>query len=78
MQSTLTSKGQLTLPKAIREQLRLHPGDKLEFFLRDDGRLEMVLKGSDITALKGMIPPPRKNVSQEEITQAIAEGASAG
>lgn len=75
MQSTLTSKGQLTLPKAIRDQLRLHPGDKLEFFVREDGRLEVIAKGTDIKRLKGMIPPPRKNVSLETIDQAIADGA---
>ncbi|HGG60813.1 MAG TPA: AbrB/MazE/SpoVT family DNA-binding domain-containing protein, partial [Gammaproteobacteria bacterium] len=28
--TTLTSKGQLTLPKAIRDQTKLHAGDKLE------------------------------------------------
>lgn len=42
MVATLTSKGQLTLPKAFRSQLRLHAGDRLEFFVRDDGHVEMV------------------------------------
>ncbi len=74
MQATLTSKGQLTVPKAVRDRLRLHPGDKLEFFIRDDGRLEVVAKGADIRRLKAMIPPPRKNISLEQIDQAITDG----
>ena len=31
MKATITSKGQITIPKAIRERLNLHPGDVLEF-----------------------------------------------
>lgn len=33
MVATLTSKGQITLPKQIREQLDLHSGDRLDFVL---------------------------------------------
>jgi AbrB family looped-hinge helix DNA binding protein len=31
MQATITSKGQITIPRAIRERLNLKTGDKLEF-----------------------------------------------
>lgn len=37
--TTLTSKGQLTLPKALRERLRLEAGDRIDFTLDDCGRL---------------------------------------
>jgi len=33
MYATITSKGQITLPKALREQLHLSPGDRVEFML---------------------------------------------
>ncbi len=33
--ATLTSKGQVTIPKAIRESLRLHTGDKVEFVITE-------------------------------------------
>lgn len=33
----MTSKGQVTIPKAIREQLRLRPGDKLDLVLDEAG-----------------------------------------
>ena len=39
-EATLTSKGQLTAPKAIREHLHLKPGDKVVFVIRD-GRVEL-------------------------------------
>ncbi|MCA9457205.1 MAG: AbrB/MazE/SpoVT family DNA-binding domain-containing protein, partial [Nitrospira sp.] len=37
--ATLTSKGQITLPKKIREQLKLQPGDRVEFLVGTDGRI---------------------------------------
>jgi AbrB family looped-hinge helix DNA binding protein len=37
MESALTSKGQATIPKAIREHLRLKPGDRVKFFVHPDG-----------------------------------------
>lgn len=40
--ATLTSKGQVTIPKGIRDRLRLHCGDKLE--VRVTGQGEVVLK----------------------------------
>ena len=75
MEATLTSKGQLTVPKPVRDRLRLHPGDRLEFFLRDDGHVEMVPKKSSLRELKGMVPPPVTGVSVDDMEQAIAEGA---
>ncbi|HIJ57734.1 MAG TPA: AbrB/MazE/SpoVT family DNA-binding domain-containing protein [Deltaproteobacteria bacterium] len=33
--ATLTSKGQVTIPKVIRESLRLHAGDKIEFVITE-------------------------------------------
>ena len=38
-QSTLTTKGQVTIPKAIRERLGLSEGDTLEFSVDDEGRI---------------------------------------
>lgn len=38
-ESTLTSKGQITVPKPIRDQLGLHEGEKVLFVVRDHGAL---------------------------------------
>jgi len=75
MEATLTSKGQLTIPKPIRDQLRLHAGDRLEFFVQEGGHVEMIPKKSSMTELKGMAAPPVAGVTLEDMEQAIAKGA---
>ena len=37
MHATITSKGQLTIPKAVRDRLGLHAGDRVEFIDEADG-----------------------------------------
>ncbi len=37
--ATLTSKGQITIPRAVRDQLHLHAGDKIDFTVIDDGEV---------------------------------------
>ena len=76
MRTTLTSKGQLTVPKSIRERLEIKAGDKLEFFIHDNGMVELVPITSSITKLKGMVPKPEKPVSLADMEKAICEGAS--
>ena len=71
MRVTLTEQGQLTLPKSIREQLHLHPGDEVAFLLDDTGKVELVPVTSSITELKGLLPLPEKVVSLEEMEAAI-------
>jgi AbrB family looped-hinge helix DNA binding protein len=44
--ATVTSKGQITVPKAIRDLLRLHAGDRVDFVVQDDGNRTPVIKGS--------------------------------
>jgi len=75
MQATLTSKGQMTFPKAIRDKLGLEAGDKLEFTLTDDGKILIIPKKSSVKALKGMLPKPEKPISLEEMEQAIIQGS---
>ena len=56
MVATISSKGQLTIPLAIRNSLRLRTGDKVDFLLLDTGRLELVPHRASVTALRGMAP----------------------
>ena len=76
MQATLSSKGQMTFPKAIRDQLGLKAGDKLELTLTENGQLLIIPKKSSVTKLKGMLPKPKKSISLEEMDHAIAQGAA--
>lgn len=54
---TLTSKGQLTLPKAIRDQMSLDAGSKLDFTLREDGTLTARPMRS-VSSLFGIVKRP--------------------
>jgi AbrB family looped-hinge helix DNA binding protein len=74
MQATLSSKGQATIPKAVRERLQIKPGDRFKFFFHPDG--VMILPRVSTTRLKGMIPRPDQPVPLEEMDRAIAEGAT--
>ena len=42
MRATITSKRQVTVPKPVRDQLKLSPGDKLEFLVDDDGTVRVI------------------------------------
>ena len=44
VESAITSKGQATIPKAIREHLRLKPGDRVKFFVHPDGSVATLPK----------------------------------
>jgi len=76
MLATMTSKGQVTFPKAIREQLNLEAGDKIEFTITDDGQLLIIPKTASVKKLKGMLPKPEKPISLEEMDKAISQGAN--
>lgn len=71
MVSTITSKGQLTLPKKIREKLNVHSGDKVEFLIDDNDKIFILPVKTSMTELKGMVPPPGKKVSLKDMEDAI-------
>ena len=63
MYTTLSSKGQITIPVAIRNSLRLNAGGRVDFVLFDVGRVELVPKKRSVTTLRGMIPHSGKPIS---------------
>ncbi|MDQ7053970.1 MAG: type II toxin-antitoxin system PrlF family antitoxin [candidate division KSB1 bacterium] len=75
--STVTSKGQVTLPRSIREKLNIKPGDKVEFWIGPDGQVRLVPINISITELKGLLAysGPKKTI--EEMQEAIEKGDSA-
>ncbi|MGA3325612.1 MAG: type II toxin-antitoxin system PrlF family antitoxin [Terriglobia bacterium] len=75
MESAITVKGQATIPKAIREHLRLKPGDRVKFFVHPDGTVVLLPK-LPVSALRGMLKRFRRPVSIERMREAIAEGAA--
>ena len=75
MEATLTSKGQITIPKPMRDALHLRTGDRVEFVLEADGTVRLLPVTSSVTALKGMLPKPGEPVSLAVMERAIRERA---
>jgi AbrB family looped-hinge helix DNA binding protein len=71
MDSTLTAKGQATIPKEIRDFLGLKPGDRIRFFKHPDGSV-VILPLRSILDLKP-IPWDGPPVSIEEMDMGIAQ-----
>jgi len=77
--ATITSKGQITIPAAVRSGMGVDAGDRVEFVEIGPGRYEMVAATLPVTALKGLIPKPRKPVGIEAMNIATrARAAKAG
>ena len=76
MQATITSKGQVTVPKPIRDRLHLKAGDKVEFMLEKDGNLRVTPVTASVTQLKGMLSKPAATLSITEMNEAIATSAA--
>lgn len=76
MESAITTKGQATIPKAIREHLRLKAGDRVKFFVHPDGTVVLLPK-LPASALRGIIKAPRRAVTIEKMSAAVAAGSLA-
>ena len=74
--ATLTSKGQITLPMAVRTALSLGAGNQIDF-VRQGASFVLMPVRSDVTALKGRFAGRvKKPVSIQAMDQAIAAGAA--
>ncbi len=72
--ATLTKKGQVTIPKAIRDLLGLHTGDKIEFIVGKNGEAlfrPVTRKVDDVFGI--LHKPERKPVSIKDMDQAIKQ-----
>jgi len=69
----LTSKGQVTIPKAIRDQLNLEPGVTLRFSVDPSGRIMVTPLTLGMEDLIGILPKPRKALTLEEIEEITGE-----
>ena len=71
--TTISSKGQITIPKRIRDRHHLETGDKIEFLEDDQGMVTIWPITQDVTQLKGIIKKPDKKVTLEDMQQTIVE-----
>ena len=75
--ATMTSKGQVTVPRDVREDMGLEPGSKLMFVKVRDGFYRVIPRTGKISDLAGILyDPARPTMSIEEMNEAIAEGGA--
>ncbi len=77
--ATLTSKGQMVIPKSVREHLGLQPGDMLDFLIQEDGDVLVRPAVEDVKELKGILHRPgAKPVSLKEMKRIIRKRGGQG
>ncbi len=79
--ATITSKGQVTIPRKVREKLGLRAGDRLDFHVDDDGTLVVcpVAPGKDVHSMFGMLAHlvhGRLAPTGEEMDDAVRQGVA--
>jgi antitoxin PrlF len=69
-ESTLTSKGQTTIPKDIRERLHMKPGDRMTFTVMPDGTVLLRIKNKSVMSLAGSLRRKgQKALSVEQLSR---------
>ncbi len=74
--ATITSKGQITIPKEVRRALSLETGDRVSFLVREDGVAEMHPETVELMSLFGSIKPQVKGVSLRDMDDTIRRSAA--
>jgi len=74
--ATVTSKGQITIPKSVRDELGLRVGDRVAFRTLEDGQVVVEPETVDLRDLKGILKPSRTGVTLEDMDAAIRSGAA--
>ncbi len=75
-ESTLTTKGQITIPKPVRDHLKLHAGTRVSFVIQDDGTVVLKPITRHVRELAGLLyRPGQRPATIREMHDAVAEGA---
>jgi antitoxin PrlF len=74
-EATITSKGQITIPKEVREHLGARAGGKLQFTLEADGRVSVAPAMLSVRRLFGVLGKPPRGATIKEMDEAIRRGA---
>ncbi|MDR0285357.1 MAG: AbrB/MazE/SpoVT family DNA-binding domain-containing protein [Propionibacteriaceae bacterium] len=73
--ATMTSKGQVTVPREVRERLGLTTGSLLDF-VPDQGSYRLATRATAVSELFDILPRPSRAATIEEMDAAIAAGAA--
>jgi antitoxin PrlF len=77
MDAKVTSKGQITVPKAVRERLDVGPGDYLIFREEANGTIVVEAATSDVMSLAGSVSSKVRGVTVEAMQDAVQQAAAA-
>jgi len=75
LESTITRKGQVTIPKAIRDRLGVKKGEKVLFAMRGEEVILKVVKGT-ILDLRGSVQPSAHPEEFEKIRQSVKQAVA--
>lgn len=76
LESTITTKGQTTLPKGVRDRLGVGPGDKVRYLMVGDE--VRILRPLSAASLRGALRHDGPPVTLEEMDEAVQAGALQG
>ncbi len=75
--ATVTSKGQVTIPKGIRDRLKLKKGTRVRFTENADGSVTLRAQTRSIFDMVGMLKPKHgRHVTVEEMNEAVRRAAA--
>lgn len=74
--STISTKGQTTIPVEVQKSLNLKPGDKLQYIIKSDGSVKLLPKTLSIKDIVGVLPKPETAASLEEINEAASKAVA--
>ena len=72
----ITSKGQITIPKELRDAFDLEPGDTVHFTVREGGEIVMETEERDIRELRGDVEADVEGVSVQEMKDIVRQRGS--
>ncbi len=76
--ATVTSKGQITIPAAVRAAMRLKTGDRVDFVETSPRHYVISARTGSVCDVQGLIPKPKRYISLEEIQRSISRMGSDG
>jgi len=74
----ITAKGQTTIPKAIRERLRVAPGDRVDFVVQADGTVTVEPALQGVAPLKGLLAAGDRRPVSVAAMHAVVRKRAAG
>lgn len=77
IQASITERGQVTLPAAVRRQLGALPGGKILFQLEDDGSVTLTAPPFTFQTVRASVPPLSRPLTDEALAEALDEARTA-